>query len=410
MFGNAFVIQKLVDDENGNNSSVVKNEDLFGRNNKGNTPLHEAARFGRASVVETLLRKQESLVRERNNSGETPVYVAATCGHEDVFNHLIAKVDRDWEIMTRGTDNSNVLQAAVVGEHYGLAMSILELFPELAQNHDKEGRTALYLLAKKSKSFRSGSFYSPHNYMAGSLILSVHLLTILIYSCGRTKRIYDEKQKHAFALQLGQRLVKEEREWSRYLEDHMGSPIVEATKRGIIELVNEILRKFPEAAYSFDKNNNNNDEEENILRIAVEQKNWNMYILLKSKVELMRDGMLVGDVDKHGNTILHLAAKLGTTSSTLVQRGHLYQMVWDVCWFKQVSYDSPPHLGYLQNSNGETAAEAFMKEHSETREKAEKAVKYMNNGLMLISTLIGSVNYAALLTPPGGLPSRQGRS
>lgn len=69
---------------------------------------------------------------------------------------------------------------------------------------------------------------------------------------------------------------------------------------------------------------------------------------------------------------------------------------------QQVSYDSPPHLGYLQNSNGETAAEAFMKEHSETREKAEKAVKYMNNGLMLISTLIGTVNYAALLTPPGG--------
>lgn len=127
MFGNAFVIQKLVDDENGNNSSVVKNEDLFGRNNKGNTPLHEAARFGRASVVETLLRKQESLVRERNNSGETPIYVAAACGHEDVFNHLIAKVDRDWEIMTRGTDNSNVLQAAVVGEHYGTYVSFIVL-------------------------------------------------------------------------------------------------------------------------------------------------------------------------------------------------------------------------------------------------------------------------------------------
>ncbi|KAF7143317.1 hypothetical protein RHSIM_Rhsim05G0144500 [Rhododendron simsii] len=183
----------------------------------------------------------------------------------------------------------------------------------------------------------------------------------------------------------------------------MGSPIVEATKRGIIELVDEILRKFPEAAYSFDKNNNNNnDKEENILRIAVEQKNWNMYNLLKKKVELMKDGMLVGDVDKHGNTILHLAAKLGTPSFTLVQRGHFYQMMWAVCWFKQVSYDSPPHLGYLQNSNGETAAEAFMKEHSETREKAEKAVKYMNNGLMLISTLIGTINYAALLTPPGG--------
>ncbi|XP_058220948.1 uncharacterized protein LOC131331127 [Rhododendron vialii] len=105
MYGNAFVIQKLIDDDNGNNnssnSSIVKCEDLFGRNDKGNTPLHEAARFGRKSVVEILLRKQQSLVRERNRLGETPIYAAAARGHEDVFDHLIAEVlDRNQE-MTR---------------------------------------------------------------------------------------------------------------------------------------------------------------------------------------------------------------------------------------------------------------------------------------------------------------------
>ncbi|KAE9457106.1 hypothetical protein C3L33_10991, partial [Rhododendron williamsianum] len=123
MYGNAFVIQKLVDDdENSNKSSssgIVKCEDLLWRNDMGNTPLHEAARFGRKSVVEILLRKQESLARERNSLGETPVYVAAACGHEDVYDHLIAKVDHHPEIMTRSTDNSNLLHAAVMGEHYG---------------------------------------------------------------------------------------------------------------------------------------------------------------------------------------------------------------------------------------------------------------------------------------------------
>ncbi|KAG5543378.1 hypothetical protein RHGRI_016193 [Rhododendron griersonianum] len=123
MYGNAFVIQKLVDDENSNKSSssgIEKCEDLLWRNDMGNTPLHEAARFGRKSVVEILLRKQESLARERNSLGETPVYVAAACGHEDVYDHLIAKVDRHPEIMTRSTDNSNLLHAAVMGEHYDL--------------------------------------------------------------------------------------------------------------------------------------------------------------------------------------------------------------------------------------------------------------------------------------------------
>ncbi|XP_058220947.1 uncharacterized protein LOC131331125 [Rhododendron vialii] len=186
----------------------------------------------------------------------------------------------------------------------------------------------------------------------------------------------------------------------------MGSPIVEATEKGIIELVNEILGKFPEAAYSFDKNSDN-DKRKNILHIAVEQKDWNIYNLLRRKIDL-RDGMLVEDVDYHGNTILHLAAKLGTPSFRLAQAGHLYQMMWDVCWFKHVSYDSPPHLWYLRNSDGETATKVFAKEHSEIREKAEKAVKDVNNGLMLIVALIGTVNYAALLTPPGGYRQSEG--
>ncbi|KAG5543379.1 hypothetical protein RHGRI_016194 [Rhododendron griersonianum] len=223
----------------------------------------------------------------------------------------------------------------------------------------------------------------------------------------RTRRIYNEKQKHAFALELGKRLIKEEREWSRYLVDRMGSPIVEATEKGIIELVNEILEKFPEAAFSFDRNSRDpasdsspNDKGKNILHIVVEQKDWNIYDLLRRKIEL-RDGML-GDVDNHGNTILHLAAKLGAPSFRSIQRGHLYQMMWDVCWFKHVSYDSPPHVWNLRNSDGETAKEVFEKEHSEIREKAEKTVKDMNNGLMLIVALIGTVNYAALFTPPGG--------
>lgn len=69
---------------------------------------------------------------------------------------------------------------------------------------------------------------------------------------------------------------------------------------------------------------------------------------------------------------------------------------------QHVSHDSPPHLMYLQNSAGEMATDAFLREHSEIRSEAEKAVKDVNNGLMLVVVLIGTVNYAALFTPPGG--------
>ncbi|XP_028055328.1 uncharacterized protein LOC114259515 isoform X2 [Camellia sinensis] len=41
-------------------------------------------------------------------------------------------------------------------------------------------------------------------------------------------------------------------------------------------------------------------------------------------------------------------------------------------------------------------------------DKAEKAVKDINSCLMLVSTLIGTVNYAALFTIPGGFDQGKG--
>ncbi|KAI8549823.1 hypothetical protein RHMOL_Rhmol06G0055300 [Rhododendron molle] len=179
MYGNAFVIQKLVNDENGNkssSSSIVKCEDLLGRNDKGNTPLHEAARFGRKSVVEILLRKKESMVRERNSLGETPIYVAAACGHEDVYDHLITKVNRHPEIMTRSTDNSNLLHAAVMGEHYGgkpgagfltsQSQGKLSSATGSPRDADVSLTSSVQKLRKGQKARRSGGF-------AGSIMLSL---------------------------------------------------------------------------------------------------------------------------------------------------------------------------------------------------------------------------------------------
>ncbi|KAL7194630.1 hypothetical protein ACSBR1_034958 [Camellia fascicularis] len=105
------------------------------------------------------------------------------------------------------------------------------------------------------------------------------------------------------------------------------------------------------------------------------------------------------NVDNNGNTILHQAANLGTSPKVVL--GHLNQMTWYVCWFKRIWFDSPPHFLYLENSNGITAKELFEENHK-LRDKAEEAFKHMNNSLMLVTTLIGTINYTALFTLPGG--------
>ncbi|KAL7195944.1 hypothetical protein ACSBR1_036049 [Camellia fascicularis] len=163
-------------------------------------------------------------------------------------------------------------------------------------------------------------------------------------------------------------------------------------ENGIIELVKEILINFPYAAYNLDKNG------KNILHIAVQQKDRILYDYLKKNVD-HKDGMF-SDVDNNGNTVLHLAANLGTSPKIVL--GHLNQMTWDICWFKHVWDDSPPHFLYHENSNGMITKELFEGNHIDLRDKVEKAFKDMNNGLMLVAALTGTLNYVTLITLPRG--------
>ncbi|CAL5423072.1 unnamed protein product [Camellia sinensis] len=332
------------------------------------TALHEAARFGQKEVVEVLLKYERDLIMVSNNSEETPLFIAAWCGKKDIFNILIkdGRIHSDHSVMA-SIDGSTVLHAAIVG----LAMSILEAFPNLAHKYDGKKRTPLDLLATKPLSFNSGSPYSLVN-LGSWPFTPLQLIAIFIYflfheenqhrnghnisNLGhlatklipgfRIKRILrdrvleidDAKQKHEFALALAKKLVNEESDWSHYSEGKcldstsknsdkktkLKNPIVHATENGIIDLVKEILEIFLDAAYSFDKNG------KNILHIVVEQKDRVLYDYLKKNVD-HKDGML-SDVDNDGNTILHLAANMGTNPKVVL--GHLNQMTWDICWFK----------------------------------------------------------------------------
>ncbi|CAL5420661.1 unnamed protein product [Camellia sinensis] len=311
-----------------------------------------------------LLKYERDLVMVSNNSEETSLFTAASCGKKDVFDLLIkdGRIHSDHSVMA-SIDGSTVLHAAIMGEYFGLAMSILETFPKLAHKYDGKGRTPLDLLATKPLSFNSGSPYSLVN-LGSRPFIPFQLIAIFVYFCipsmvyvwkhacdeenqhqnrhnisnlghlatklllgfrfrrilrDRVLEIDNAKQKHEFALALAKKLVNEESDWSHYSEGKcldstlknsdektkLMNPIAHATENGIIELVKEILEIFPDAAYSSDKNR------KNILHIAVEQKDKVLYDYLKKNVD-HKDGML-SDVDNDGNTVLHLVANMGTS-------------------------------------------------------------------------------------------------
>ncbi|XP_027099442.1 uncharacterized protein [Coffea arabica] len=445
VYGNVDAFRLLLQD------GLVTIENLKAKNVNGHTALHEAARFGHKDVAEIMLRTEKDLVSERNKLGETPLFVAAACGKKEVFS-LLEKYIGD--CMMRRNDGCTILHAAVIGGYYSLAIGILESYPDLAGKRNEKGKTALHLLAAKPESFRSVSAYTLNDLGRKSLI-PLHILRAIIYwcipvlnkesqpvnsaeepsnsasihkldrsssvnyilGCPWLKEIDDAKQSHAVALMLAERLIRRE-DWSHYVhtedKDHEGSqfgissekksrmpdPLIQATRLGIIEVVQEILSVYPEAAYTID------GKGRNILQIAVQEKKWFLYDYLMTSSTNME--MMLSDIDHEGNSIIHLAARLESPPST--PPGVFQQMMWEVLWFKRVQYDCYPYLWELQNSDGRTAKQVFETKHASLRESAEKTVKELANAALIVSVLIGTVNFAAIFTVPGGFDQTTGEA
>ncbi|XP_027152292.1 uncharacterized protein LOC113752376 [Coffea eugenioides] len=445
IYGNVDAFRLLLQD------GLVTSENLKAKNVNGDTALHGAARFGHKDVAEFMLRTEKDLVSERNKLGETPLFVAAACGKKEVFSLLEKYVG---DCMMRRNDGCTILHAAVIGGYYSLAIGILESYPDLAGKRNEKGKTALHLLAAKPESFRSVSAYTLNDLGRKSLI-PLHILRAIIYWCipvlnkesqpvnsaeepsnsasihklDRSssvnyilgfpwlKEIDDAKQSHAVALMLAERLIRRE-DWSNYVhtEDkdiegsqfgissekkhRMPDPLIQATRMGIIEVVQEILSVYPEAAYTFD------GKGRNILQIAVEEKKWFLYDYLMTSGTNM--DMMLSAIDHEGNSIIHLAARLESPPST--PPGVFQQMMWEVLWFKRVQYDCYPYLWQLQNSDGKTAKQVFETKHASLRESAEKTVRELANAVLIVSTLIGTINFAAIFTVPGGFDQTTGEA
>lgn len=110
------------------------------QNDKGNTPLHLAARVGWVAICESIASQQPKLVTIRNAKGETPLFVAASHGKTEAYICLYeiykAKKEKDQELeesqaknekdqeseeslCRRNNDGNTVLHTAIAGAYFG---------------------------------------------------------------------------------------------------------------------------------------------------------------------------------------------------------------------------------------------------------------------------------------------------
>ncbi|XP_060168880.1 uncharacterized protein LOC132599566 [Lycium barbarum] len=125
---------------------------------------------------------------------------------------------------------------------------------------------------------------------------------------------------------------------------------------------------------------------------------------------------MLADIDQQGKTVMHFAASVGSPyrfsmgepSEMTGGIKAVLLMMWGVLWFKLVKYCVHPRLWSLKNSEGLTAKELFERTHSGVRKEAEKTIRDLRNSVLILATLLSTINFAAVFTVPGGFDEKTG--
>ncbi|KAL4178533.1 hypothetical protein AMTRI_Chr13g115530 [Amborella trichopoda] len=232
--------------------------------------------------------------------------------------------------------------------------------------------------------------------------------------CPWIGRVYRTKQKHEWTKELVRVMVERDSKYS-YEHDgknpqkkhkssyvHLGvestengieSPLILAVKQDIVEAVKEILKVFPEAVGFLDKDG------KNILLLAAEYRAEKVFKILRSMGRVTTN-MVLG-IDKEGNSVLHLAAKLQSYRPPHI-RGSSQHMQWEILWYKIVKHVCPPCIIPHKNLEGQTARELFTVTHNGLLKEGEQWLKEGAKSCMIVSTLIATILYATCFAVPGG--------
>ncbi|XVF03980.1 hypothetical protein REPUB_Repub05bG0040900 [Reevesia pubescens] len=339
---------------------IIGKFEILRMGNKGNnTVLHEAVRNGHLSVVQLLLKVDPKLASLENFAGESSLYLAAREGMLDIVNEILTSTNKS--SAHGGSEGQTALHAAVIEKHYGIMQALLRAKSELIREVDHHGRTSLHYAA----SLRD--------------------------------------------LRTVKQLLKLDNTVAYVLDKHGHSPLHIAASNGHVNVVKEIIRHCPDSAELLDLCGRN------ALHAAIFSGKGNV---IRYMMETVETEGLINQPDDEGNTPLHLA--------TMGRKSWIVRyLVWD----KRVDQRA-------KNKNGQTAydidhsiRESCLKvpgtvsiiwrkfsspptwniredippsANQEAEDAKMQSYNQMGQTLLMVTTLITTVTFAAAFTMPGG--------
>ncbi|XP_061983731.1 ankyrin repeat-containing protein At5g02620-like [Populus nigra] len=395
---------------------------LTRQNGVGNTILHETATSNHTvAIADKLLKRAPGLLGMRNHNGETALFRAARYGKTDMFDFLAAKVsgydESGLQFYVQRSDKTTILHMAILSLHFDLAYRIALDYTHLIGQKDADGMTGLQLLSCNPSAFK----LEPEEGF-------INLAKSYGSSVWREK-VQKQKQLHRSAVELAKFLVRKDTSWEltyssidqskpkihKYgekggqerqevhlfnkildKEESLGeTPLILATKSGCVEIVEEILKLYPQAVEHID------DEGRNVLHVAIKYRQKKIFELVKGMDVPMK--RLTRKIDGDGNSILHtVGRKRKDFISDEKMEGPAFLLQEELLWFERVKEVTPSHFLNHQNNMKLTAEGYFITANSELRNLAKEWLKTTAEGCSVVAVLIATVAFAAAYTVPGG--------
>ncbi|KAK3017732.1 hypothetical protein RJ639_003088, partial [Escallonia herrerae] len=145
------------------------------------------------------------------------------------------------------------------------------------------------------------------------------------------------------------------------------TPLILATKSGCTVIVEEILRKYPQAVEHVDA------EGHNILHVAIKYRHIKVFnIVERMGIPMTR---LIRKIDDNGNSILHYVGIKAEDHGTEDMRSPAMLLQEDLLLFERVQKVSTTHFIKHFNCNRKTAEELFADSNAQIRENAKEWLK-----------------------------------
>ncbi|XP_027063833.1 protein ACCELERATED CELL DEATH 6-like [Coffea arabica] len=415
----------------------------------GSTYLHVAAGFNNAATARLIAYHCPPLITKKNFNGDTPLHLTARAGYISISAELLdlwkdaihlpsaeggdeRQTEQENLLLRLGNERGNTaLHEALLNSHDQIARNFIKADPEVAFYLNNDQESPLYLAAKAgSKECVSFVFSFPE--ALGKMIEQVKVGKSPVHAA------ISSRNKDALDLML-----QKAPEFIHLVDEEGRSPVHYAASMGYLEEVQLILDKFPHSANGRDRNG--------LLPIHWASINGHVSIIKEMLLHSPDPGELL---DQNGYSILHFAAKRGKHKvvsymlkhpayegliNMTDKQGntplHLAAMHWHPKTVTALTWDSRVNLTVV-NNRGMTALDAArdrMDSASSFQQRLTWAAlrgvprarprKLLNvdgqtavpmkqmkphnykdrvNTLLLVSTLVATVTFAAGFTVPGG--------